>query len=216
MALWRTPPERVAGVWRAYRHTARGFPPLWYGGGSVSLRQESGRWHREGEGVAQYLALSVNGAWAERCRYAAIRDDERRLEERRRLWELQVDAHDLADLRSFDHYVACGLDPEIAVGPHAEAWPLADALRAAGYAGVLSPAAAFDRPDAVNLTLFGERIESHEHGAMPDPSRNPRPELFLPAVLITDAGVPTEYAMQHTCYVGAHHHTYAAWRRGMA
>jgi hypothetical protein len=212
MASWSRPPERVAGVWRAYRHTARGFPPLWYGGGSVSTRQESGRWHVEGHDVAQYLALSVNGAWAERCRYASIRDDVRRLEDRRRLWELQVIETDIADLSSFDRYVACGLAPELAVGPHADAWTLAGELRAAGYRAVLSPAAAYDQPDAVNLTLFGERIEAHEHGAMPDPATNPRPELFLQAIMITDAGVPTEWAMQHTCFQGRHHQTFAAWR----
>jgi hypothetical protein len=213
MASWSRPPERVAGVWRAYRHTARGFPPLWYGGGSVSTRQESGRWHVEGEGVAQYLALSANGAWAERCRYASIRDDRRRLEDRRRLWELQVIEQDIADLSSFDRYIACGLSPSLAVGPHVHARALADDLRAVGYRGVLSPAAAYDQPGAanLNLTLFGERIEAHEYGAMPDPSANPRPDLFIQAIMITDAGVATEWAMQHTCYQGGHHQTLAAW-----
>ena len=98
MALWTTPPDRLHGVWTAYRHTDRRFPPLWYGGGASSVRQESGRWHEEGRGVAQYLALSSNGAWAERCRYARIRDDDRRLEDRRKLWQLQVIEHDIADL----------------------------------------------------------------------------------------------------------------------
>lgn len=198
-------------MWRAYRHTARGFQPLWYGGGAITLRQESGRWHREGVGVAQYLALSSDGAWAERCRYASIRDDVRRLEERRCLWELQVSEHDIADLSRFDHYVACGLPPELAVGEHRSSWALADELLAAGYRGVLSPAAAFDVEGAVNLTLFGERIEHHVHGAMPDPADNPRPELFLPAVQLTDAGSPTGYAMTRTCHVGGHHHTFARW-----
>jgi hypothetical protein len=210
--IWSRPPERVRGVWRAYRHTSQRFPPLWYGGGATSLYQESGRWHRAVRDVAQYLALSSNGAWAERCRYAAIRDDRRRLEERRRLWELQVCEHDIADLRTFDHYVACGLKPELAVGAHAHAWPLADELRAAGYRGVLSPAAAYDQPGAINLTLFGERIEAQEYGAMPDPTANPRPDTFIPAILMADAGSPTEYAMRHTCHQDAFHHTFAAWR----
>ncbi len=212
MAPWTRPPERVAGVWTAYRHTSRAFLPLWYGGGAKSLRQESARWHREGEGVAQYLALSVNGAWAERCRYAAIRDENRRLEDRRNLWELQVIEHDIADLRSFDAWAACGLDPALAVGPHPDAWPVADALRAGGYRGVLSPAAAFDRPGAVNLTLFGERLEDEHYGAMPDPAANPRPDVFLAAILITDAGAPTAYAMHHTCHEGAPHKQLHRWR----
>lgn len=209
--MWAAPPERVSGVWRAYRHTARGYPPLWYGAGGTSLRQESGRWHEEGKDVAQYMALSANGAWAERCRYAAIRDDQRRLEERRCLWELQLQEHDIADLSSFDKYAACGLAPELAVGPHQLSRPLADALRAAGYRGVLSPSAAYDRSDAVNLTLFGERLEGHEYGSMPDPADNPRPDIFIPAILITDSGAPTEFAMHHTCYQDEYHQTFDKW-----
>jgi hypothetical protein len=211
MARWTTAPDRVDGVWTAYRHTDRRFPPLWYGGGSASARQESGRWHEEGRGVAQYLALSSNGAWAERCRYAKLRDDVRRVEDRRKLWQLQVVEHDIADLSSFDAYVACGLVPELAVGPHEHSWPLADDLRQAGYRGVLSPAAAYDRPGAVNLTLFGERIESPAYDAMPDPGDNPRPDRYIAAILIADSGSPTEFAMRHTSYEGDYHQTFDRW-----
>ena len=210
--MWSTPPERVSGEWTAYRHTDRRFPPLWYGAGAATLRQESARWHQEGAGVAQYLALSVNGAWAERCRYAHIRDDRRRLEDRRSLWQLQVVEHDLADLSSFDAYAACGLDPALAIGPHPACWPLADELVAAGYRGVLSPAAAYDVPGAINLTLFGERVEALTYGAMPPAANNPRPDVFLATVLVTDAGAPTAYAMHHTCYDGDHHRQFAAWQ----
>jgi hypothetical protein len=212
LTTWRRAPERVAGVWRAYRHTDQRFQPLWYGGGTTSLRQEPGRWHEQGVDVAQYLSLSANGAWAERCRYASIRDDVRRLQETRMLWELQVVEHDVADLSSFDRYVACGLDPELAIGPHARCWPLGADLRAAGYRGILSPSAAYDRPDAVNLTLFGERLEDHHYATMPDPSANPRPDLFIPVLLIADAGAPTRHAMLHTCYRAADHRTFANWR----
>lgn len=212
MAMWSSPPDRLDDVWQAYRHTDPRFQPLWYSGDpGVVLSQESGRWHEEGRDVAQYLALSANGAWAERCRYASIRDDVRRLEETRMLWELQVQEHDVADLGSFDAYAACGLPPELAVSPHRHSQPLADELRAEGYRGILSPAAAFDRPDAVNLTLFGERIEDHQYGAMPDPAENVKPDLFIPAVLITESGAPTQFAMQNTCYQNAHHRTFARW-----
>lgn len=211
MALWTRPPDRREGVWQAYRHTAQPHLPLWYGGGSKSLHQESGRWHVESRDVAQYLALSANGAWAERCRYAAIRDDVRRLAETRKLWELQVVEHDIADLGSFDSYLACGLAPELAVGPHADVHELAYELRAAGYRGVLSPAAAFDRPDAVNLTLFGERVESQHYGAMPPAAHNPRPDTYIAAILITDSGAPTQYAMHHTSHEGEYHRTFDAW-----
>ena len=85
-------------------------------------------------------------------------------------------------------------------------------LRDAGYRGILSPAAAFDVAGAVNLTLFGERIEAQEYGAMPDPADNPRPDVYLAAILITDSGTPTQYAMHHTCHEGGHHLTFDRWR----
>lgn len=210
MALWTSPPERVEHVWTAYRNTDTRFRALWYGGRALP-RQESGRWHEEGVGVAQYLALSSNGAWAERCRYANIQDDVRRTEERRRLWQLQVVEYDVADLSTFDKYVACGLKPEWAVGDHENTWPLARELQAAGYRGVLSPAAAYDRPEAVNLTLWGERLENVIYGEMPDAAENPSPDVWINAILIADGAAPPEHAMMHTSYINKHHRQFDRW-----
>lgn len=211
MPIWSTKPGELDQTWLAYRQTDPAYPPLWYGAGMATLRQQSGRWHQELRGVAQYLSLSVDGAWAEHVRYESIRDDNRRQEERRSLWQIQVAAHAIADLSTFDRYVDCGLPPELAVGPHPDVWALAYDLRDAGFDGVLSPAAALDVPGALNLTLFGERMEHRVHGAMPDPSAFPRPEFFLPTIEITDAGAPTRYAMEHTCYRSDDHQTFAAW-----
>ena len=110
----------------------------------ATLRQESGRWHREGEALVQYLALSSDGAWAERVRYESIRTETRRLRERRSLWQLRVSADQIADLSTFDNWEACGLDPAIAVGDHDDSQSLASELRRARFRGVLSPSAALD------------------------------------------------------------------------
>ncbi len=212
MASWTSEPAAVAGVWVAYRHTALGIPPLWFGAGATTLRQESGRWHREGEGVAQYLSLSSDGAWAERIRYEGIRTDVERQEDHRCLWQLLVQEQRIADLSSFDAYADCGLDPALAVDAHGPARALADELRAAGYRGVLSPSAALDLDGAVNLTLFGERIEQRiEGGALPSAPVAPS-ALWLPAILITDSGAPTPFALEHACYRSGAHRTLAAWR----
>ena len=205
------PPDRLDDVWQAWRHTDRRFPPLWYGGGSKSLRQESGRWHQEGRGVAQYLALSANGAWAERCRYAGIRDDVRRETKKRKLWNLQVIEHDIADLSSFDRYLKCGLKPEWAIGLHAEVWPLAHDLRAARVPRRVVARFGLRRPGGAEPHTVRRRIEDEHYGAMPDPATNPRPDTYLHAVLITDFGAPTEYAMHHTCYDGSYHITFDRW-----
>jgi RES domain-containing protein len=209
---WAADPAAVSGRWVAYRHVARGVPPLWFGAGRTTLRQESGRWHRERESLVQYLALSSDGAWAERVRYEAIRTEARRLRDERCLWQLQVAGERIADLSTFDAWEACGLDPAIAVGDHADSQALASELRRAGYRGVLSPSAALDLDGAVNLTLFGGRIEHRIQGLpLPDhPLADDGP--WVPAVLLTDRGSPTPFAMDHVCYRTGYHRTLAEWR----
>ncbi|HEX5146923.1 MAG TPA: RES family NAD+ phosphorylase [Conexibacter sp.] len=214
MPSWTSEPAAVAGRWVAYRHVAQGVPPLWYGAGSTTLRQESGRWHREGESLVQYLALSSDGAWAERVRYEALRTEADRIADHRSLWQLRVSAERIADLSSFDKWEACGLDPAVAVGDHAESQALASELRRARYAGVLSPSAALDVAGAVNLTLFGGFVEQRVSGlALPDePVGGAGGGPWLPAILLTDRGAPTPFAMEHACYRFGHHRTLAEWR----
>jgi RES domain-containing protein len=209
---WTSEPAALAGRWIAYRHVADGVPPLWHGAGSTTLRQESGRWHREGESLVQYLALSSDGAWAERVRYESIRTEARRRRERRSLWQLRISADKVADLSTFDKWEACGLDPEIAVGDHARSQELASELRRARYRGVLSPSAALDVTGAVNLTLFGARIEQRVNGApLPDELIEPNAR-WLPVILLTDRGAPTPFAMEHTCYRSGEHRTLVEWQ----
>ncbi|HKG02481.1 MAG TPA: RES family NAD+ phosphorylase [Conexibacter sp.] len=205
----------VAGRWVAYRHVAQGIPPLWYGAGGTTLRQESGRWHREGESLVQYLALSSDGAWAERVRYESLRTERDRVADYRSLWQLRVSADGIADLSTFDKWEACGLDPAIAVGDHAESQALASELRRARYRGVLSPSAALDVAGAVNLTLFGGRVEHPIEGKpLPEEPVGGANTPWLPAILLTDRGAPTPFAMKRTCYRSAHHRTLAEWRAG--
>ena len=213
MASWTSEPAAVAGRWVAYRHVAEGIPPLWYGAGGTTLRQESGRWHREGESLVQYLALSSDGAWAERVRYESMRTEARRRRDRRSLWQLRVSADRIADLSTFDKWEACGLDPQIAVGDHADSQALSRELRRARFRGVLAPSAALDVDGAVNLTLFGARIEQHVKGLpLPDEPVGGGGGVWLPAVLLTDRGAPTRFALEHACYRSAHHRTLAEWR----
>jgi len=210
---WLAEPVAVAGRWIAYRHVARGVPPLWQGAGSTTLRQESGRWHREGEAFVQYLALSSDGAWSEHVRYQSLRTEARRVRENRSLWQLRVSSDRIADLSTFEKWEACGLDPSIAVGDHADSQALASELRRAGYRGVLSPSAALDVAGAVNLSLFGARVEHRLEGeALPDEPVGGANAPWLPAILLTDRGAPTPFAMERTCYRDGRHRTLAEWR----
>ena len=158
MASWRAEPKAVAGEWTCFRQVSPAWPPLYHNAGTPAPDQESGRWHRKGEGYAQYLALSPLGAWAECVRYYSVRSPEQAREMQRDLWLVFVRERRVADLSTFDRYDACGLDPGLAVDPdHGASRELADELRASGFRGVLSPSAAL--PGVVNLTVFGERYE---------------------------------------------------------
>lgn len=212
MPSWTSRPAALRGRWIAYRHVASGLPALWYNAGSTTLRQESGRWHREDESLAQYLALSSDGAWAELIRYEAIRTEARRIREDRCLWQVLVVADGIADLSTFDAWKACGLDPGLAVGDHTPCQAIGSELRSAGYRGVLSPSAALDVAGAVNVTLFGGRIE-HRFEGLPLPEQPVAADgPWLPTVLLSDKATPTRFAMERTCYIADDHRTLAEWR----
>ncbi len=198
MASWQHEPQRVGGVWTAFRQVSPTWPPLVQAAGAPHPEQESGRWHRYGETYAQYLSLNPWGAWSELVRYHGIRDEALAREQRRNLWLVTVEEHDLADLRSFQAYDKCGLDPALAAGAHAPAQLLADELRDAGYRGLLSPSAAL--PGAVNLTLFGERYE------LPEPElAGLDPDLWLIVELVAQEAWPPLGLLMTTCHQGQPH-----------
>lgn len=209
MASWRVEPQTRTQRWRAFRQVAVDTAPLVHAAGEPVPSQRSGRWHREGDGYAQYLALQPPGAWSELIRYERIRAKARAAEYVRRLWMVLVEEADVADLSSFDAYVTCGLDPRIAVGAHDASQALADELRDAGYRGVLSPSAAL--PGTTNLTLFGERYEKVlltplEEWANPDPQKR------LACQLVAEAGPPVDLVTL-TCFVGMPHEGYRGFLR---
>jgi RES domain-containing protein len=183
---------------------------LFHAAGERVPSQRSGRWHREGEGYAQYLALQPAGAWAELIRYERIRARARAQEYVRRLWLVLIDESDIAELSTFASYAECGLDPGIAVGEHGTSQTFADELRAASYRGVLSPSAAL--PGATNLTLFGERYEKVLLTQLEDWS-NPDPTTRLGCQLVAESAPPVEL-ITRTCFVGFEHEAYKDYLRG--
>ncbi len=207
MASWRTEPQRRRGEWRCFRQTSTQWPPLYHAAGEPRPTQTSGRWHREGEGYAQYLALEPLGAWAELVRYEAIRGDVRAAQYRRRLWLVFVREREIADLSTFDRWEACGLDPRLAVGEHPSCQQLADELRSAGFHGVLSPSAALT--GATNLTLFGPRYEKLLLGGL-ETWRNPDPGLRVPCSLVAE-GNPPQQLISETVFHGVAHEGLQQW-----
>jgi hypothetical protein len=209
VASWRAEPGRISGEWHCYRQVSPDWAPLYHAAGEPVPSQSSARWHRRGEGYAQYLSLEPPGAWAELIRYEAITDVARAASYRRRLWLLFVREHEIADLSTFDRYDDCGLDPRIAVGGHAASRELADELRAAGFRGLLSPSAAL--AGATSLTLFGPRYEAIMLGGLERWS-NPQPDLRVPCTLVVEGGPPEELLAQ-AIHAGMPHAGYRDWLR---
>jgi len=135
VAAWRTEPDRLAGFWQCFRQVDPVWPALYHDTGEPVPTQQSGRWHRVGEGYAQYLSLNALGAWAELARNQSIRSAKRARAQKRDLWVVHVEETHIADLQTFDHFDRCGIDPGVAVGGHPPAQRLADGLRAAGFRG---------------------------------------------------------------------------------
>ncbi|MHB8695564.1 MAG: RES family NAD+ phosphorylase [Solirubrobacteraceae bacterium] len=209
MASWRVEPARVSGEWWCYRQVSPEWAPLYHAAGEPIPSQSSGRWHRQGEGYAQYGALEPLGAWAELVRFEGIRGLVRAAEYRRRLWLLFVREHEIADLSTFDRYCDCGLDPRIAVGAWTTSQELADALREAGYRGLLSPSAAL--PGATNLTLFGPRFEKLILGGL-DRWPNPQPAVRVACTLTAEGGPPAQLITE-TVFADMQHDGYRDWLR---
>lgn len=208
MASWRAKPKAVSGEWLCFRQVSPEWPPLHHNAGVPAPDQEAGRWHRRGEGYAQYLALSPLGAWAECARYYGLRSPAQAREMRRNMWLVFVRETRVADLSSFDRYDMCGLDPAVAVGEHAASQSLADELRVAGFRGVLSPSAAL--PGVVNLTMFGER---YERVLLTDVAtwKNPDVDAFLPCQPVVEEGpVPVQLCTE-TVFETKRHEGYRAW-----
>jgi hypothetical protein len=209
---WRTEPEAISGEWVGFRQVSPEWPPLYHNAGVPSPDQESGRWHRKGEGYAQYLSLAPLGAWAECARYYSLRSAAQARQMRRNLWLVFVRESAIADLSTFDRYDACGLDPAIAVEPYARgrSQALADDLRGAGFRGVLSPSAAL--VDVVNLTVFGER---YEKVLRTDPYAwaNPDVDAWLAVQTVSErAPVPVALCTD-TVFKTKKHEGYRAWMR---
>lgn len=209
MPSWRREPRRLSGEWHCFRQVAPDWAPLYHAAGEPVPSQPPGRWHREGEDYAQYMALEPLGAWAELVRYEAIRGGTRAEQYRRRLWWLLVRERDVADLSTFQRYADCGLDPRLAVGSHEASQALADELRAAGYRGLASPSAALC--GATNLTLFGERYEKVLLGGLSEWD-NPQPGVRVPCSLVAEAGPPAQLVTE-TVFAGMRHEGYRAWLR---
>jgi hypothetical protein len=155
-------PQVIAGLWHCYRQTDIDprRPLFWRSGSALRpIEQETARWHVKGEGYAQYMSITEDGAWAEFIRAAHVTDPSIAGGKVRNMWRCYVVEQAIADLRTPGLAQDAGIDPAVLVGPHEPCQELARQLVGWGYRGILCPNAALE--GEVNLTLFGPREEHH-------------------------------------------------------
>jgi RES domain len=83
-------------IW--FRHADRRWPFLW-----ENTAQPEARWHGAGEGPAQYLADTPDGAWAEFLRHEEITDPADLPGIDRQLWAVEVPNDEPVEAPSLSH-----------------------------------------------------------------------------------------------------------------
>jgi len=208
VASWQAnhPPERLARTWTAYRQVGDGLPAFWVANlANVGTPQPEGRWHTEGQTYAQYLSLSVTGAWCELLRFEHIRTDQARRTIDHSLYKTTIREHDIADLSTFDKIREAGLDVEEFVSDSlAYCQQLAGELLRESYRGLLSPSAALHRTET-NLTLFGPRRET-------DKPRSKRGSYWITTEALANHAAPPLTTMAVTRYKGEEHEGLKHWQ----
>jgi RES domain-containing protein len=157
----------VAGAW--FRHVPAAGEPLYRPG-----RPPDGRWQRGEVAEGFYLADSEETAWAEWYRALAELSLPPMRQLPRDLWRFELDVDEVADLSSVDRLTRVKLEPP---RPDRREWPVYQAvgetLFAAGWAGVLYPAAA--REGALALCLFRSSGQLAGVRPVPPPVRHDEP-----------------------------------------
>ncbi|MGH3065277.1 MAG: RES family NAD+ phosphorylase [Gaiellaceae bacterium] len=157
----------MAETW--FRNADARYPFFW-----SSDRQPPARWHGAGDGPAQYLATTPDGAWAEFLRHEEITDSAELEGIRRTIWAVELELGD-------ESLAEPELPARVLVGgrvSHARCQAEARRLRATGATGLLAPSAALvpggargqrvdgqslveaDDRDGQTLVLFGPRPQA--------------------------------------------------------
>ncbi len=138
-----------------FRQVDARYPFLW-----EDSRQPAGRWHREGEGPAHYIADTPDGAWAEFLRHEEITDPDDLPTIRRQLWAIDFGDAPAEPVRLPAAVLLGGLET------YARCQQEAAALRRGGHTRIVAPSAA--------LKPGGARGVRVHNGVHPAPFRDGR------------------------------------------
>jgi hypothetical protein len=160
----------------AFRHGDRRYPFLW-----ETATQPAARWHGDGDGPAQYLADTPDGAWAEFLRHEGITDPADLAGVTRRIWAIE-----LPD--DIDAATPVTLRAGVAEGG-------LDSYRAAGAIALRARSAALRHGTAAGQRVRGSLVEATPAGdGVVWVLFGPQPALRGWAVV--DEGTPTERVMR--------------------
>ncbi len=138
-----------------WRNTPPGLPFLW--------EQDNlfpARWHRRGEGPAQYLADTPSGAWAEFLRHEEILDPDDVAGVARDLWAVDVPrglVTAAAEMTADEGVLLGGPDS------YPDCQALAAAARAQGAEAVAAPSAALQGGEAAGWRVDGGLVRAPAH-----------------------------------------------------
>jgi hypothetical protein len=163
-----------------FRNADRRWPFLW-----EDHSQPSARWHGPGEGPAQYLADTPDGAWAEFLRHEEITDAADLAGINRHLWAVEVpDNEPLASPH---------LPPEVLQGG-LDSYSLCQAeggnLRASGAPAIVAPSAALVNGGACGQFVQAGLVEADNRDGHVLVLYGPRPDLR--GWLCADEGRPSK------------------------
>ncbi len=179
-----------------FRHAAYDTP--W----RATAGPTSGRFHRAGSDIVQYLSLHPLGPAAEMLRHnvgPSGDPDDVLLN----LWAAEVDIDEVMriDFENCDEY---GLTPDELVGEdYTPTQQLADELRAHGATAMIAPSAAL--PGTHNLILFGIRLLHPFLWKPIDPEE-------IPTGHLTDGARPPAEVRDHVRWIGAAHTALDQWK----
>jgi len=168
-------------VWEIwFRSVDRRYPFLWDG-----ESQPAARWHRDGEGPAQYISDTPDGAWAEFLRHEEISDPADLEGISRVVWaiELELDGERLMGPRLQQAVLLGGYES------YPECQEEARRLRARGASGIEAPSAALMAGSARGQRCEGDAlVEADDRDGRTLVLYGPRPEAR--AWIAADRGAP--------------------------
>lgn len=173
----------------------------------VNPNRTAGRFNYSGSPATQYFGLHPLTPWAEQMRFHDLRDIDRLLTMRLRIWAIK-DNLELATQITFANATKFGIEPaELVDDDHSACRRLADRIRndSSTPDTIIVPSAAL--PGTKNAVIFGERTSIPYSWKPIDPAD-------LPTSVVAERSQPPEGLADLVCFTDTPNPEHEAWSRG--